>query len=125
MYSRLFGPVDFAIKASCKNYVFSEMYEVTALCSVLKCSIRSIYSNIDMREDMGILNNILLPVPPVIAHSSITIIWSHVPNEIDARTQNNDTWSTNHFVPLIFPPTYYDSNVISHRQPSSPVVVSY
>ena len=101
------------------------MYEVTALCSALKCSIRSIYPNIDMREDMEILDNIFLPVPPVIAHSSITILWSHVLNEIDARTQNNATWSPNHFVPLIFPPTYYDSNGISHRQLSSAVVVSY
>ena len=125
MYSRFFGPVDSAIKATCKNYAFSEMYEVNALCSVLKCSIRSIYPNIDMREDMEILNNIFLPVPPIIAHSSITILWSHILNEIDARTQNNATWSPNHFVPLIFPPTYYDSNVISHRQPSSAVVVSY
>ena len=100
------------------------MYKVTALCSVLKCSIRSIYQNIGMREDMEILNNIL-PVPPIIAHSSSTILWSHVLNKTDARTQNNATWSPNHFVPLIFPPTYCDSNVINHRQPSSAVVVSY
>ena len=51
MYSRFFGPVDFAIKATCKNYTSSEMYEVTALCSILKCNIRSIYQNIDMREE--------------------------------------------------------------------------
>ena len=124
MYSRFFGAVDFAIKTTCKNYTFSAMYEVTALCSVLKCSIRSIYPNIDMREDIEILNNIFLPVLPVIAHSSITILWSHVLNEIDARAQNNVIWTPNHFVPLIFPPTYYDSNVISHRQLSSAVVVS-
>ena len=125
MYSRFFGPVDFAIKATCKNYTFSEMYKVTALCSTLKRSIRSIYPNIDMREDMEILNNIFLPVPPIIAHSSITILWSHVLNEIDARTQNNATWSPNYFLPLVFPPAYYDSNVISQCQLSSAVVVSY
>ena len=124
MYSQFIGPLDTAIKAICKNYTYSELYEIAALCNVLRCNIRSIYPKIDFREDMEILNTIFRPTSPIIASCSINIFWSHVLNEIDVRTQNNMTWIPNHFVPLMSPPAYDDSDNISHQSVSK-IVVSY
>ncbi|CAF4649300.1 unnamed protein product [Rotaria socialis] len=121
MYSQFIGLLDIAIKAICKNYTYSELYEIAALCNILRCNIRSIYPRIDFREDMEILNNSFRPTSPIIANCSITIFWSHALNEIDVRAQNNMTWSPNHFVPLISPPVYDDSDNIS-RQSVSKVV---
>ncbi|CAF4426003.1 unnamed protein product, partial [Rotaria sp. Silwood2] len=118
MYSQFIGPLDIAIKAVCKNYTYSELYEIAALCNVLRCNIRSIYPRIDFREDMEILNNIFRPTSPIIANCSITIFWSHVLNEIDVRTQNNMGWNPNHFVPLMSPPAFDDSDNISHQSVS-------
>ncbi|CAF4413860.1 unnamed protein product [Rotaria sp. Silwood2] len=115
MYSQFIGPLDTAIKAVCKNYTYSEFYEIAALCNVLRCNIRSIYPKIDFREDMEILNTIFRPTSPIIASCSINIFWSHVLNEIDVRTQNNMTWIPNHFVPLMSPSAYDDSDNISHQ----------
>jgi len=123
-YSQFIGPLDTAIKAICKNDTYSELYEIAALCNVLRCNIRSIYPKVDFREDMEILNNIFRPTSPIIASCSITIFWSHVLNEIDVRAQNNMTWSPNHFVPLMSPPAYVDSDNISHQSVSK-IVVSY
>ncbi|CAF3376885.1 unnamed protein product, partial [Rotaria socialis] len=118
MYSQFIGLLDIAIKAICKNYTYSELYEIAALCNILRCNIRSIYPRIDFREDMEILNNSFRPTSPIIANCSITIFWSHVLNEIDVRAQNNMTWSPNHFVPLMSPPAYGDSDNISHQSVS-------
>lgn len=124
MYSRFVGPIDIAIRATCKNCTFSELYEMAALSSLLKCNIRSVYPNIDMREDMTILNNIFMPAPPSTAHSSITVLWSHMLNEMDARTESNGTWSPNHFVPLLSLHGNHDSNDTSRHIAGSNVVVS-
>ncbi|CAF4200105.1 unnamed protein product [Rotaria sp. Silwood2] len=121
MYSQFIGPLDIAIKAVCKNYTYSELYEIAALCNVLRCNIRSIYPKTDFREDMEILNNIFRPTSPIIDSCSITILWSHVLNEIDVRAQNNMAWSPNHFVPLMSPPAYDDSDNISHQSVSKVV----
>ncbi|CAF4778660.1 unnamed protein product [Rotaria sp. Silwood1] len=121
MYSQFIGPLDIAIKAVCKNYTYSELYEIVALCNLLRCNIRSIYPRIDFREDMEILNNIFRPTSPIIANCSITIFWSHVLNEIDVREQNNMTWNPNHFVPLMSPPAFDDSDNISHHSMSKVV----
>ncbi|CAF0780614.1 unnamed protein product [Rotaria sordida] len=109
MYSQFVGSVAFIIKAMCKNNTFSELYEISALCNVLKCNMRSIYPEIDFREDLTIMNNLFTQGPPVIANCDITILWSHVLNEIDARASNNNVWSPNHFVPLLSSAVYYAS----------------
>ncbi|CAF3774135.1 unnamed protein product [Rotaria sp. Silwood1] len=109
MYSRFIGSVAFIIKAMCKNNTFSELYEISALCNVLKCNIRSIYPKIDFREDMTTLNNVFTPAPPVIANCNIEILWSHVLNETAARAANNGAWSPNHFVPLLSSTMHYTS----------------
>ena len=104
MYSQYVGPIDIAIKAICKNYTFSELYEIAALCSVLQCNIKSVYPKIDFQHYMAVLDSVFTPVPPSIAKCSVTILWSHALNEKDARQTNNGTWSPNHFVPLLSPP---------------------
>ncbi|CAF3675024.1 unnamed protein product, partial [Adineta steineri] len=102
-YSHFVGLFDIAIQAACRNYMFSELYEITALCNVLKCNIRSIYPKIDLRDDMAIVNNTFMPPPPTVANCEITILWSHTLNENEARILNNLAWSPNHFVPLLSP----------------------
>ncbi|CAF3731674.1 unnamed protein product, partial [Rotaria sordida] len=109
MYSQFIGSVAFIIKAMCKNNTFSELYEISALCNVLKCNIRSIYPKIDFREDLAIMNNVFTPAPSVIANCNIAILWSHVRNETDARAANNGAWSPNHFVPLLSSAVHYTS----------------
>ncbi|CAF4772424.1 unnamed protein product [Rotaria sp. Silwood2] len=39
MYSQYVGSVHIASKAACKNYTFSELYEIAALCNVIRCNI--------------------------------------------------------------------------------------
>ncbi|CAF4218977.1 unnamed protein product [Rotaria sordida] len=55
------------------------------------------------------MNNLFIPAPPVITNCDITILWSHVLNEIDARASNNNVWSPNHFVPLLSSAVHYTS----------------
>jgi hypothetical protein len=101
MYADVIGPFDEAIKAVCKNNTFSELYEICALCTVLGCNIKSVYPEIDFRNDMAIMNNVFAPVSSVIARTEIKILWSSVWSEINVRTVNNNRWSPNHFVPLM------------------------
>jgi hypothetical protein len=123
MYSQFVGPIDIAIKAICKNFTFSELYEIGALCGVLGCNIQSIYPKIDYGEDIAILNNTFTPVLPIIANCYITILWSHVLNETDARTTNNGPWSPNHFVPLLSSAVDHESD--NSNNSASIIVVSY
>ena len=122
-YSKFVGPLDSAIQSICKDYIYSELYTIGALCSVLKCNIRSIYPKIDFREDMVVINNVFTPAPPIIANCEITILWSHTLNENDAREINNGIWSPNHFVPLMSPGIHNDSN--NGNQSTSLAVVSF
>ncbi|CAF4987609.1 unnamed protein product, partial [Rotaria sp. Silwood1] len=121
IFSQFIGSVTFVIKAICKNNTFSELYEISALCNVLRCNIRSIYPKIDFREDMAILNNVFTPRPSIIANCDITILWSHVWNELDARATNNNVWSPNHFVPLMQSFVYDESD---HSNMSTSIAVT-
>ena len=100
-YSQFVGPVQNALQSACKNYNYSEVCEIGALCTLLQCNIRSVYPNIDFRDDMMIANRIYTPVPPINANCQITILWSHAKKERNARAENNGAWSPNHFVPLL------------------------
>ncbi|CAF4125373.1 unnamed protein product [Adineta steineri] len=108
-YSHCVGPFDIAIQAMCRKSTFSELYEITALCNILKCNIRSIYPKIDLRDHTAIVNNTFMPLPPTVANCEITILWSHTLNESEVRIKNNSTWSPNHFVPLM-------SRLIQHER---------
>ncbi|CAF1566853.1 unnamed protein product, partial [Adineta steineri] len=101
MYAHVVGPIDIAIKGVCKNFTYSELYEICALCTVLGCNIRSVYPKIDFHPDMAVMNNIFTPAPSVTANYEITILWSHAWDEMHARAVNNNVWSPNHFVPLM------------------------
>jgi hypothetical protein len=102
------------------------LYEIGALCSLLKCNIRTILPNIDTRDDLTIFNSAIThipPIPPIIANCTITILWSNALNEIEARMANNSEWSPNHFVPLMLP---VEQNKKSHPDQSNlTLVVSY
>jgi hypothetical protein len=123
MYLQSVGPIDIYIKAACKNETFSELCEIAALSSVLRCNIRSVCPRINFPGAMEVLNNIFTPAPPIVANYEIAILWSHVCNERLARESNNGTWSPNHFVPLISPGIHNDSN--NGNQSTSLAVVSY
>ena len=121
MYAQVIGPVHIAVQAIYKNYTFSELYEIIALCTVLKCNIRSIYPKIDFREYMAIMNNVFTSASSIIANDEIIILWSHANNENDARKANSGSWSPSHFVPLMLPAVHNDSE--SSNQSTSTVMV--
>ncbi|CAF1510921.1 unnamed protein product, partial [Rotaria sp. Silwood1] len=109
-YSQYVGPTDIAIKAICKNYMFSELYEIAALCNVLQCNIRSVYPKIDFHHYMAIWDNLFTPIPPVHSNCNIAILWSNVLNEKDVRETHNGMWRPNHFVPLMSLPIRNELN---------------
>ena len=119
-YLRFIGLFDVAIQAVCKNYTFSELYEISALCSILKCNIRSVYPKTDVRTEMAIANNTFMPRPDIAANCEITILWSHSLNEKEARSANDSAWSPNHFVPLLSPSA---QQIFDRNNQSSPVFV--
>ncbi|CAF4217031.1 unnamed protein product, partial [Adineta steineri] len=108
MYTHRAGRIDIAIKAICKNRTYSGLYEICALCSILKCNIRSVYPEIDFRADMAVMNSIYTPIPPIVANYEVAIMWSSIWKEMHVRAANNNLWSPNHFVPLLAPNQQYD-----------------
>jgi hypothetical protein len=46
-YTDNVGPLKDRWKDICKDYTHSDLYEVAALCNVLRCDIRSLYPRID------------------------------------------------------------------------------
>ncbi|CAF1324604.1 unnamed protein product [Adineta steineri] len=107
MYTHRAGRIDIAIKAICKNRTYSGLYEICALCSVLKCNIRSVYPEIDFRAGMAVMNSIYIPIPPIVANYEVAILWSNVWKEMHVRAANNNLWGPNHFVPLLAPNQQY------------------
>ena len=100
-YSQFVEPVQNALQAACINDNYSKLYEIVALSTLLQCNIRSVYPNIDFRDDMMIAIRIFTPVPSINANCQITILWSHAKKENNARAENNGAWSPNHFFPLL------------------------
>ena len=43
------------------------------------------------------------------ASKTICIFWTHTESEINARRANGGYWTPNHFVPLLFPSNYPES----------------
>ncbi|CAF1520097.1 unnamed protein product [Adineta steineri] len=122
MYANVVGPIDIAVKGVCKNFTYSELYEICALCTVLGCNIRSVYPETNFHCGMAVMNNIFTPAPSVAANSEITILWSHAWDEIHARAVNNNVWSPNHFVPLMSPSMPHESDrsnelILNHKTP--------
>ena len=124
-YSRFVGPLDIAVKATCKDKTYSELYEIVALCTLLKCNIRSIYPIIDFREDLAVMNHVFTPAPPTVASCEIKILWSHTMNETDFRALHNTRWNPNHFVPLMSSVTNYGSGLHNRSAPTNVVRFFY
>ena len=123
MYSPYAGTIDEAIKSICKNYTYSELFEIVALCNALRCNIRSVYPRIDFHDSMAILNDVITPIVSNFAHCNISILWSSCLNEQDNRMHNNGKWNPNHFVPLLSPSALNEFDNTSQTRP--PAVVSY
>ncbi|CAF4422189.1 unnamed protein product [Rotaria socialis] len=102
-YSHIVGPLNEGIKNITHNFSFSELYELVGLKNVLKCNIRSIYPNIDYRQDLNIMNSTFEYAQFNLPSNTIFIFWTHTLNEIGARNNNAGNWTPNHFVPLILP----------------------
>ena len=123
MFAQYAATIDEAIKAVCKNYTYSELLEIVALCNVLRCNIRSVYPRIDFHHSMTILDNIFTPITSNVANCTTSILWSSCVNEQDNRMHNNGTWNPNHFVPLLSPSVRNEFDNANQRRP--PAVVSY
>ncbi|CAF1374461.1 unnamed protein product, partial [Adineta steineri] len=108
MYTHRAGLIDIAIKAICKNRTYSGLYEICALCSVLKCNIRSVYPEIDFRAGMAVMNSMYTPISPIVANYEVATLWSNMLKEMHVRAANNNLWSSNHFVPLLALNQQYD-----------------
>ena len=113
------GPFINAIKSVVHNSSYSELYEIAALCNVLKCNIRSVYPKIQYRSEMDIMNSIFQCDQHSSRSSTIFIFWSNTQSEIYARSCNSGNWSPNHFVPLLalshdttLESTFSSSNII-------------
>ena len=97
------GPFHEAIRRVSINCTFSELYEIAALSSVLKCKIRSIYPRIQYRSELDVINNTFNFKQACSSSNIIHIFWTNTRNEIEVRQNNGDSWSPNHFVPLLLP----------------------
>ena len=122
-YSQFVGNIDEAIKAICKDHTYSELFEIVALCNVLRCNIRSVYPRIDLHYSLAILDSVFTPIASNSATCTISILWSSCTNEQVNRLAHNGTWSPNHFVPLLPPSVYNEFDNGNQTRP--PAVVSY
>lgn len=103
-YTRIIGPIDAALQSVCEMDSFSELYEVAALCNVLKCGVQSVFPSIIAGNDLqpfNHFNTILTPVTSISPDYKISLLWCHTRNEITVRAANGGNWSPNHFVPLL------------------------
>lgn len=102
--SKYVGPFNEALRRICNNYSFAELYELTALASVLHCEIQSVYPYIDYRAEMKIMNAIYRSVDiSVPSNGKVIIFWCSTEDEVSTRARqgNCGIWSPNHFVPLL------------------------
>lgn len=121
MYSTYFGSVDNSIKAVCKNFTFSESYEIAALSNVLHYKIRTVYPKLGYQEDRAILNSVFTPRTSITDNSEIAILWSHVLDENEVQKIYNAQWGPNHFVPLLSSAVYGESDDINQSIPLAAV----
>ncbi|CAF1486450.1 unnamed protein product [Adineta ricciae] len=92
-----------AIRGVSINGTYSELYEIVALSNILKCNIRSIYPRIQYRSDLDTMKTTFNFNQDGSLSNTIRIFWTNTRNEIEVRRDNGDSWSPNHFVPLLLP----------------------
>ncbi|CAF3344902.1 unnamed protein product, partial [Rotaria socialis] len=98
------GPFEEALRRTCNNNTFSELYEIVALANVLQCEVQSVYPYIDYRAEMKIMNQMYKSAETLVPNSRrVIIFWSSTEDEISTRTRpgNHGIWNPNHFVPLL------------------------
>ena len=102
--SNLIGSFSEALRSTCSNYSFCELYEIIALASVLRCEVQSVYPYIDYRAEMKCMNAVYKPVETSLpSKGRVIIFWSSTEDEVSTRTRpgNRGVWNPNHFVPLL------------------------
>ena len=125
-FSQIVGPVSGIIRNVARNFSFSELYEIVALSSTLKCNVRSIYPRIDFRSDLSVMNSTFESIESSSSSKTIHIFWTHTQNETFARSSNAGNWTPNHFVSLLFPTDYYRiQNDWTLSKIATPSLVSY
>jgi hypothetical protein len=102
-FQHIVGPFDEAIRNISKNFSYSEIYEIGALGNILNCKIRSIYPRIQYGSHLDILNSTFDAMPGSFWSPTIYLFWTHTQSEVEARRNNSNNWSPNHFVPLLLP----------------------
>lgn len=104
--SAIVGPSKEAIRRTCNDNEFAELYEIVALATVLNCEVQSVYPYIDYRAEMKCMNAVYKPLGTVgLTNTRLVIFWTSSEDEITTRIRPNSggLWSPNHFVPLIQP----------------------
>ena len=103
-YSSRIGPLNEAVRRTCKSNSFSELYELVALANVLQCEVQSVYPYIDYRAEMKSMNAVYKPVETTAkSHGRLIIFWTSCENEVSTKNRpgSGGVWSPNHFVPLV------------------------
>ncbi|CAF1646138.1 unnamed protein product [Rotaria magnacalcarata] len=98
------GPFEEALRRTCNNNTFSELYEIVALANVLQCEVQSVYPYIDYRAEMKIMNQVYKSAETLVPNSRrVIIFWSSTEDEISTRTRhgNHGISNPNHFVSLL------------------------
>ncbi len=93
-----------ALRSTCNDNRFCELYEIVALASVVQCEVQSVYPYIDYRAEMKIMNAVYKPVEASVpSNRRVIIFWSSTEDEVSTRTRpgNSGIWNPNHFVPLL------------------------
>lgn len=106
----MIGPFNEALRRACNNNRFCELYEIVALGNVLKCDVQSVYPYIDYRAEMKMMNAVYKPtLQPVKNNGKLIIFWCNCEEEATVRSLSvyNESWSPNHFIPLLQPPQEY------------------
>ncbi|CAF3812515.1 unnamed protein product, partial [Adineta steineri] len=105
-FSHLVGPFNEAIRRTCNNNNFSELYEVVALGNALRCEVQSVYPYIDYRGEMDKMNAVYKPLDISAPNNGrLIIFWTNSEDEVTTKNRpgSGGVWSPNHFVPLIRP----------------------
>jgi hypothetical protein len=124
-----FAQIEGSIQNACKNWSYSEIYEVAGLSNVLRCNIHSVYPRIaSMPHNTDFFNTdsyniVFKPVPPATANHTIAVLWSNMRYENVVRASRDGFWNPNHFVPIVLPVVHNESG--HYNKSTSNNIVSY
>lgn len=93
-----------ALRRTCHNTQFCQLYELVALTNVIQYEIQSVYPYIDYRAQMKVMNCIYRPTVQMSSNiKRVFIFWTNTKDEltVKAHPDHDGIWSPNHFVPLV------------------------